>query len=309
MSGVSKNSFDLISLSFEKLKGKFGKGFLATLIVVAPLMLCCFGVVLIPLAVLLWGVLQTGYIRYMRALIKDEKPSYKLLFSEFKNPGVELLLGTILICSFILGGVLFIAPGIILVSLYSMSLFFAEAKKSATPFEAMRDTRKAMKGNYTNMLSFKVLFWLVYALLIIFGLTGIVVSFKAWADYKLISIIVFVVVYIITTLGWSVVTTYYQVTSELFFQELLVYSEADKKEAVEDKKVEIIEETVEEKVVSEQKSEDKEVKKPVRKTTTKTSITKPAQKKTSATSTAKKTTTKSTAKTTTSTAKKTTAKK
>ena len=82
MAEVSKNSMDFIKVAGEKVKGKFGKAFLGTLMMVAPLMLCVFTVYALPLAILFFGVFETGYIRFMRALINGENPSYKLIKSD-----------------------------------------------------------------------------------------------------------------------------------------------------------------------------------------------------------------------------------
>lgn len=294
MANVSKNSIELISMSSKKLKGKYGKGFLATLVFLLPIMACMFSFYAIPVAVLFWGVLQTGYIRYMRDLIDDKNPSIKMIFSEFSNPFLEIFLGVILLCMFVLGGVLLIVPGVILVALYSMSLFFAERNKSTLPWEAMKQCRKGMKDNYTNMLSFKVLYWLVYVIILVLSATGVAITFKLWADYKALAIVCFLIDFIFTTCVWAVVTTYYQVSCELFFRELLVYGERRVERNKEDKTIEIIAE-VEEEVPMENKTEEvKQVKKPA--TTKKTEGT--AKK---STSTAKKTTT---TKKTTSSAKK-----
>lgn len=303
MSNVSKNSIELISMSSKKLKGKYGKGFLATLVFLLPIMACMFSFYAIPVAVLFWGVLQTGYIRYMRDLIDDKNPSIKMIFSEFSNPFLEIFLGVILLCMFVLGGVLLIVPGVILVALYSMSLFFAEYNKATLPWDAMKQCRKGMKDNYTNMLSFKVLYWLVYVIILVLSATGVAITFKLWADYKALAIVCFLIDFIFTTCVWAVVTTYYQTSCELFFRELLVYGKRREEKDKEDKTIEIITE-VEEEVPMENKTEEvKQVKKPA--TTKKTEGTEKKSTSTTkkaSTSTAKK----PSAKTSTSTAKKTT---
>ena len=69
MEKESKNGLDLIRISADKLKGSWGRVFLATLIYVAPLVLFC----LIPYAgwaisVALFGYLTIGYINFMQVL-------------------------------------------------------------------------------------------------------------------------------------------------------------------------------------------------------------------------------------------------
>ena len=171
-----------------------------------------------------------------------------------------------------------------------------------------------MKGNYTNMLSYKALFWLMYVIVLVFAFTGVIITYKLWVDYKVLSVVIAVLDFVFTTLVWSVITTYYHVANELYFKELLEYQNNANKKV---KAVEIIEEPVVEKTVK-QKSEDKKVvnkkapakapstTKPVQKkttqTTSKTSTTKTAPK-----STTKSAGTKATVKTTTKTTPKTTA--
>ena len=310
MTNVSKNSLELIENTGKSLKGKFGKAFLGTLILIAPIMACIFSVYLIPLAILLFGVLQTGYIRFIRDLIDDKQPSYKLILSEFTNPGLEILLGTLLICMFVLGGVVLIFPAIILIGIYSMSFYFAEKKKLTTPFDAMKQSRLHMKGNVTNMYSFKALYWVAYVILFVFGFTGVAIAYNLWADYKVLAIVVFAIDFIFTTLIWAVVSTYYNTSIELFFRELLVNDNVSKEETAEVK-----EETIQkEEPVQEAEEPVEEVKtEPVKKQPAKA----PAKKTTGAkTTTTKSTATKSTAKsttkpatTTTKPATKTTAKK
>jgi len=318
MAGVSRNSIDLIRNAFAKLKGKFGKAFIATLIAVSPLMLCFFTVYGIVGTVAFFGIFQVGYIRYMRALIDGQNPSYKVLFSEFAEPWMEVFLSILLFAMYALGYTLFVIPGVIVVGLFSMAFFIAEFKKSETPFTAMKDTVKYMKGNYTNMFGFKVLYWLMYLLVIVVGSVGVAFVIKLWAGYKFVSILLLVLTYIVVTLLWSLVSVYYHTTQELFFRELLLYYEHDKKQEVE-KEVVIIEEEKEEDVsvvaVAEKSTEVKKA--PAKKSTTAKSSTSKATaakapvKKATAKSTTSRTASKPAAKTTTSkstTAKKTTTK-
>lgn len=290
MTNVSRNSLDLIETAGKSLKGKFGKAFLATLILVAPIMACIFSVYLIPVAVLLYGVLQTGYIRYMRALLDGQQTSYKMIFSEFTNPGLEILLGTMMVCMFVLGGVLVVIPGIVLVGFYSMALYFAEKNKSVTPIEALKQSRQHMRKNITNLFAYKVLYWLGYVVLIIIAMAGGIASLKLWGEYTAASVIIFLVDFVVVTLLWALISTYYNATTELFFRELLVYSGETKEEAKEvvapvEEKVE----EVEEKPVKKQTTKKTTVAKavPAKKTGTKTTAaakatTKPATKATTA---------------------------
>ena len=288
MAEVSKNSMDFIKVAGEKVKGKFGKAFLGTLMMVAPLMLCVFTVYALPLAILFFGVFETGYIRFMRALINGGNPSYKLIFSEFKAPWLEIFLGTIMICMFALGTVLAIIPGAILIAYYSMSLFVAEKEGINDAGVALKETSKKMNGNIAGMFAYKTLFWVFYIITFFLGFIVTLFATKLWADHLVIALLVLLADYLVITVLWSIITVFYHTANELFFAEVLTYEEI-KKARKASKKVEIITETkeaekeevkpVEVETVEEEKAEPK--KEPAKKTATKKGKTeKPATKKT-----------------------------
>ena len=288
MAEVSKNSMDFIKVAGEKVKGKFGKAFLGTLMMVAPLMLCVFTVYALPLAILFFGVFETGYIRFMRALINGENPSYKLIFSEFKAPWLEIFLGTIMICMFALGTVLAIIPGAILIAYYSMSLFVAEKEGIKDAGVALKETSKKMNGNIAGMFAYKTLFWVFYIITFFLGLIVALFATKLWADHLVIALLVLLADYLVIAVLWSIITVFYHTANELFFAEVLTYEEI-KKARKASKKVEIISETkeaekeevkpVEVETVEEENAEPK--KEPAKKTATKKGKTeKPATKKT-----------------------------
>jgi len=310
MTKISKNSFDLIKSAVLKLKGKMKQAFLATLIMVSPLMLCCFTVYGIVAAAMLWAVFQVGYIRYMRALINDENPSYTLIFSEFSEPWLEIFLGSILISSYLVGLVLLAIPGILLIGFFSMSLFFSEYKKAKTPIEAMKYSAKYTRGNITNMFAFKVIFWALYLVVLGLGIFGVLGVVKLWANYKVLAIIILVLLYVLVTLVWSVITMYSHATSQLFFKELLFYADEDN-DKTEEKEVNIIQEQPIEQPVEKKEVVEKTPAKTTTKTTTKrATTTSSTTKKSPAKSTVTKSTaTKKTSATKSSTTKKTTAKK
>lgn len=285
MAGVSKNGFDLIGDTFVKLKGKLGRAFLATLIMIAPLMLCCFTVYGIAAAVIIFAVFQVGYIRYMRDLIDGKNPSFCLIFSEFSEPWLEIFLGLILVSLYSVGYVLFIIPGIMMVGIFGMSIFFAEYKKSKTPFDALKSSFKHMRGNHSNMFGYKVFYWIIYLVVISLSAVGVLFVIKLWSDYKLWSILLALGLYIVSTLVWSLITVYYHVSNELFFRELLLYfdykesKKRNKKVAIiEEQKMEV-EEKVEENIIPDKKivrkasTRSTTVKQPVKSTTTKSTTT------------------------------------
>ena len=123
MEKESKNGLDLIRISADKLKGSWGRVFLATLIYVAPLVLFC----LIPYAgwaisVALFGYLTIGYINFMQQTLKGEKPSFKVLYVQPEYMPA-IMVGIIIAIGTMLGLLLFIVPGILVIGYYSMSLF------------------------------------------------------------------------------------------------------------------------------------------------------------------------------------------
>ena len=285
MAEVSKNSMDFIKASGEKVKGKFGKAFLGTLIMVAPLMLCVFSVYALPLAILFFGVFDTGYIRFMKALINGENPSYKLIFSEFKTPWVEIFLGAIMLCMFVVGTVLAIIPGVILIAYYSMSLFVAEHDKINDVGLALKESSKKMNGNISSMFAYKTFFWLFYIILLFISVILGVLGLKLWADHAVLTIIIIALDYLFTTVVWSVITVFYHTANQVFFAETLTYQEI-KKSRKASQKVEIINEAKEEEVKVE--TEEKVVEEEPKTATAPKTAKKPATKSTTTKKTTKK---------------------
>lgn len=222
MSNISKNGFDMIKTASKKVNGKFMKAFVGTLIMFVPLIALCF----IPyagwaLSVFLFGVFETGYIRYFRRLINEENPSLKVLFSEFKTGWLETFLGACLIVMYIFGGVLFIIPGIVIIGLYSMGLFVAEQYKTEGIIETLKLTRNKTKGHTTSMLAYKSIFALIYLVLAavtFFGFWGIYILY---ATSPVVSILVGVVAGLLIILAFCIITTYYHSCNELLFQEMI----------------------------------------------------------------------------------------
>lgn len=228
---VSKNGMDLIKISAGKLKGKFGKAFVGTLVAFAPLLVLALAVpyyVGFALAVLLFGVMQTGYIRFMRALINGENPSLKVIYSEIKTGWLETFLGTVMIIMFLLGGVLFIVPGVVLYGFFGMALFVAEKERSSSLSAALKSTKDKMNKNIVSMFSYKLFFWIFYLILfagVLLGYLGVM----ALADTNLIlAILVAVVGVLVLVVLYSILNAYYHAANETFFQEVLYYEEKTK---------------------------------------------------------------------------------
>lgn len=233
MNNVSKNGIDLIKTASKKANSKFMKAFVGTLVMFAPLIALCF----IPyagwaLSVLLFGVFETGYIRYFRRLINDENASLKVLFSEFKTGWLETFLGAVLVIMFILGGVLLIVPGIILIGLYSMGLFVADQYKTEGIVETLKLTRNKTKGHTTSMLAYKSIFAFIYLILLVVGFFGFWGIYILYATSPALAVVVGVVAALIILILFCVITTYYHACNEVLFQEMIA---EDVKPVVEEK--------------------------------------------------------------------------
>ncbi len=298
MGTVSKNGLDLIKSACSQVKGKFVKAFLGTLVAYAPLIAFCF----IPyagwaLSVFLFGVINTGYIRFMRGVLKGENPSLLVIFSEVKTGWLETFLGTVLALMFILGTVLLIVPGVMLICFYSMSLFMAEKYQAKTIGEAMYLSQTKMEGNITSLLSYKSIFWFGYILLLLvaaFGGWGIV---ALYASSPVLAVLLGIIATLVFMILFSVVTVYYHSCNEFFFQEILVLDEQKQvkraKKAQPSANVAEAPKTEETPVVEAQQAPAKPAKAPVKKTTTTTKAgTKAPAKTATKTSSSTKTTNK-----------------
>ena len=274
MAQISKNGFDLIGITMHKMKGKGVKGFLGTLMFVLPLALFC----LIPyagwaIALFCWGVLETGYIRFMRALMNDEDPSLTVVFSEVRTGWFELYLGALMVTMFLLGSALIFVPGILLIGYYSLSLFTAEHFHIESVGEALYQTAVRMDGNKTAMFSYKALFYLCYIVeLLAFALVGYGV-YLLWAVSPVLAVLLAILAFLLFVILWTWITEYHHAVSETFFQEVLHnYEDKESKRAKKGGKEEV--------AVAEEKAEVKEEKPAEAKTEAKPAAPKkPAAKK------------------------------
>lgn len=269
MAEVSKNNMDLVKKTGESLKGKFGQAFVGTLVAFGPLVLLSL---LVPyfigfaIFILLFGVMETGYIRFMREVIAGNRPKLSLIFSEVKTGWAETFIGTCTLLMFILGGVLFIVPGVVLYGYYAMSLFVAEKEKINELKGALTATRKKMKNNIVSMYSYKLFYWLFYIILFALAVLGYI-GVYALADTNIIlAILVGIVGILVFVVVYSIITMYYHTSNELFFNEMLYYEE---KRNNTNNKVNVVEEKPAE-VVAQVEEKPAPKKAPVKKSTTKT---------------------------------------
>lgn len=273
MTNVSKNNMDLVKNTGASLKGKFGQAFVGTLVAFGPLVLLSLLVpyfIGLAISILLFGVVETGYIRFMREVIAGNRPKLSLIFSEVKTGWAETFIGTCTLLMFILGGVLFIVPGVILYGYYAMSLFVAEKEKINDLKGSLTATRHKMKNNIMTMYSYKLFYWLFYIILFALAVFGYVGIF-ALADTNIIlAILLGIVGVLVFTVVYCIVTMYYHTSNELFFNEMLYYEE---KRNTNNNKVNVVEEkpeVVEAPVVEEKPAEKPAKKAPAKKSTAKT---------------------------------------
>lgn len=269
MTQVSKNSMDLVvKKTGESVKGKFALAFIGTLIAFGPLVLLS---VLVPyfigvaISILAFGVIETGYIRFMREVLAGNKPKLSLIYSEVKHCWGKLFIGTICLLMFIGGTILLIIPGVVLYGYYAMSLFVAEKENRNDLKGTLKATREKMKNNIVTMYSYKLFYWVFYVIL--FGL--ILVSYfgiVALADKNIVlAVLIGIVAVLVLLIVFSILTLYYHTSNEIFFNEMLYY---DEKRKATSKKVKVVaeqpetKEVVAEKVETQPKTTTKKTTKP-----------------------------------------------
>ncbi len=268
MNTKSKNGLDLIRMSADKIKGNWGRVFLATLIYVAPLVLFCA----IPYAgwaisFALFGYLTLGYINFMQQTMAGNKPSFKVLFvqPEFAQ---AVMLGIIMCVGVVIGTVLFIIPGIVVIGYYSFSLFVLNEEKIVNVTDTLHVCTGKMQGNKTAMFAYKVIFYLGYALIGVASIIGLMFIAELYATNLALGIILTVLVSLVAIAVISIITMYMYAANVVFYDEIVRPTVV---EETTETKEEPATEVVEEAKVEEEKAEEPAPKKTTtRKTTKKT---------------------------------------
>ena len=310
----------LIGHSVGRLNGKFSQCFVGTFTFIAPLLivllgfgvlgLClqklplfAIGVMLVALAL---GPVGTGYIKYYRAVLNGENPSLGVIFSvllRWEKHTVLLVLNSAILMLFyilgvalidwpIVGVVLFMINGFV-IAFFSMIFYVMEYYEITTFRKSFYTTAVLMLGNRILMFSYKLLFYLIYGVLIALGVICGFLVYSMVATNLALAIVFGVCGAIVFLFLYTLVTVYYHACNETFFEDMIIHKKnVDARKA--NKTVEaaatepVAEETVEETPAEEVKATE-EAPAPKKKTAAKkTTAKKPAAKK----STAKKTTTK-----------------
>ena len=238
----SRNGLELIKYGAIRLKGNFSALFMGALAMVTPLVLMLLvpyliskftdvawivsiGVALFAIFV---GPMQVGYIKYFNDVIDGKQPSIKLVYSQIRFSVFSLrtsYIAVLLLVLYFVGGLLWLVPGGICVAFFSMTLFFLEKYKYERLSGAMTDCAKQMIGNRLAMFSYKLIFYLVYALLL--GVAGLclLLIFLIAEDSMIVSWIVTVCSTIVFIFMYTMVTVYYHSCNQIFFEDTLMHNE------------------------------------------------------------------------------------
>lgn len=110
------------------------------------------------LGFLIGPAIRLGYCRYNVALIRDEQPDVGTLFSQFNNwlKAIGLTLLESLVISALT--LLLIIPGIIAAYSYSMTFYVLMERPELGILEAMRESRRIMRGNRMQLFCLQLSF-------------------------------------------------------------------------------------------------------------------------------------------------------
>lgn len=221
MERLSKNGLDLIRLSAGKLKGVWGKAFLASLIYVAPLIALCF----IPYAgwaisIACFGYLTLGFINYMQQLLKGENPSLKVLFVQ-KEFSQAILLGIIMAVGVMVGTLLFIIPGVLVITFYSLSLFVLNEERIVNVTDTLNVAARKMHKNKTAMFAYKVIFYLFYALVGVAALVGMLFATAMFETQAVWAVVLGCAVMLVAIVLVAIITVYFYAANVVFYSEIV----------------------------------------------------------------------------------------
>lgn len=218
----NKSILSLIKLSASSLKGKWVKGLIGTIAYLAPMLALC----LIPYigwaaAVLVFGFLTVNYIKFFNELLAGGNVKLYTIYAPNKNIATISFLGVIVAMLIITGFILFIIPGLIFIAYYSMSLFVIEEENSTSVLETMRSCAKKMDGNKVALLSYKVIYYIAYALTsLIFSILYMLLSTIA-TTYPFLFAMLLIILGIMLLFVFAVITMYLHASNMLFYKEML----------------------------------------------------------------------------------------
>ena len=310
----SKHSLAMIGHSVGRLNGKFSQCFVGTFAFVAPLLIVLIGCAVLGLVFnnvflfcigvlidcIMFGMLDTGYIKYYRAVLNGENPSLAVIFSEVrftKHALLLVLLSTILMALYMVGTLIMIITVGFVITFLSMMFFVVEHYEITTFRKSFITSATLMVGNRLHMLGYKLLFYLIYGVLIALGFLCGCLVYTMLAQNVALAIVFAICGAIVFLFLYSLITVYYHACNETFFEDALIQkknvTERDRK-ALEAYRASLAEKNGEAnktEEVTEVAETEETTEEPAPKKTTKSST---AKKTAAKKSTAKKTTTKKT---------------
>lgn len=162
------NCFQLMNNACKKLKGNFWRAVLASLVVIAPLVAVAFipyyiGIVL---ALFCSGYLFYGLIVYYKKLFAGEKPSLKVIFTNWDRFGAATLIGIINVACLIFGTILLLLPALAYMVYYGVNLHLLSDQSEPRVREAFTENNERMYTNRTLVLSYKVLCYFLFVVVL-----------------------------------------------------------------------------------------------------------------------------------------------
>lgn len=223
MEGLSHSTYGLLKNTFASLKGKFVQALIGVVAYLAPMALLC----LIPyvgwiFSVLLFGHLTIGIISYLSDLLAGKEVKLIEIYQLKKNDAAITFLGAILVLMVILGSVLFIIPGIFVIAYFSMSLYVMQRENSTSVMETLRSSARSMNGHKVDLLSYKVIYYLVLALsVLLFGILILLVD-RMSASLPILAVALIILLGIIAFFWLSLVVTVFLTSNELFYRDQMM---------------------------------------------------------------------------------------
>lgn len=219
----------LIRRTFALLKGKFGIAFIGALVYLAPMaLLSLIPYAGWPLAIIAFGYLTEGYISFIKEVLYDKEPKLYTIFKPNENIATVTFLGVILVLFLALGLTLFIIPGVLVILYYSMSLHVIEDEKSQSVMETLKKSASLMNGKKTFMISYKIFYYLAYALsILLFGFLFLL-NDVLYGVLPVLSVALLVLLIVFAVIWFAVITTYFVTSNTIFYDTILAEKPAKK---------------------------------------------------------------------------------
>ncbi len=159
--GHSGSSGDNLKGFFDFISTGWGRVLLIGVISVISLMLLWALITLI-----IGGVIELGYCRFNKNLIKGTNPQFSDLFSQFNLFGKALGLRIVTVIFVALWSLLLVIPGIIAAYRYSMAFYIMDDNPSIDIMEAIRQSKSMMQGNKGRLFCLHLSFigWAILSL-------------------------------------------------------------------------------------------------------------------------------------------------